>query len=99
VGAVGGAFTARRTREGAGFAPSGRLPASLCCAQVQYPGYSETEKTVRHEITMWITRQTAELAWIGIGEVIDPSSPAAVRKEVVDMVVPELEHQHLIPPL
>jgi len=47
---------------------------------VQYPGYSETEKTVRHEITMWITRQTTELAWIGIGEVTPAHPPPSGKK-------------------
>ena len=66
--------------------------------EVHHPGYTETESTVRHEITMWVTRDTAILVWAGTGEVIDPSSAEAVKKEVVEMVVPELVKQKLIPP-
>jgi len=66
--------------------------------EVQHSGYTETEHTVRHEISMWITRGSARMVWAGTGEVIDPSSPEAVKKEVVEMVVPELVANKLIPP-
>jgi hypothetical protein len=55
-------------------------------------------KTVRHEITRWITRESALMGWSGIGEVIDPNSPDAVRNQVVEMVAPELVRQQLLPP-
>ena len=65
--------------------------------EVHRPGYTETEKTVRHEITMWITRGSARMVWSAIGDVINPNSSDEVRNEVVTAVVPELERQLLIP--
>jgi hypothetical protein len=36
------------------------------------------------------------MVWTATGEVIDPNSPDAIKKEVVNLVVPELVRQHLI---
>jgi hypothetical protein len=38
------------------------------------------------------------MVWTGTGDVIDPNSPDAVKKEIVNLVVPELVRQRLIAP-
>lgn len=62
------------------------------------PGYVDREQHVRNEINVWTTGEDGRLVWAGIGEVIDPRSAKAVRDQVVDVVLPELEEQGLIPP-
>ena len=61
------------------------------------PPTVDTEKVVRHAIDVWATKEPGALVWTGTGETLDPTSAEAVRREVTDLIVPELEHQGIIP--
>lgn len=64
---------------------------------VYYPGYTETEKVVRHEVNVWTTGKDGQLIWSGTGDVVDPSSGQDVNAQIVRLIVPELASQGIIP--
>jgi len=65
---------------------------------VQQPGFTDTNKVVRHEIMVFTpAKETGHLVWSGTGEMINPSSRDAVRSEIAGLVVPELGKQGIIP--
>ncbi|MGD0338152.1 MAG: hypothetical protein ABSB78_05135 [Bacteroidota bacterium] len=64
---------------------------------VQQPGYTDTTKIVRHEVSIFTTQEGGHLVWAGTGEMIDPSSREAVRNEITGLVIPELARQGIIP--
>ncbi len=64
---------------------------------VQQPGYTDTTKIVRHEVSVFTTQEGGHLVWSGTGEMIDPSSREAVRNEITGLVIPELARQGIIP--
>jgi hypothetical protein len=64
---------------------------------VQQPGYTDTSKVVRHDVSVFTTQEGSRLVWAGTGEMIDPTSREAVRGEIVGLVVPELARQGMIP--
>jgi hypothetical protein len=66
--------------------------------EVHHPGYTETERVVRHEIHLWTTTEGGRLVWAGTGAVLDPRERGAVRQEIVDLILPELTRNGLIPP-
>ena len=66
--------------------------------EVQLPGYTDTSKTVRHEVNVLTTQpEGGLLVWAGTGEMINPSSREAVRNEITGLIVPELARQGIIP--
>jgi hypothetical protein len=65
--------------------------------EVYEPAFSDTLKIMRHEIELWSTKETGQLVWAGTGETLDPSSREAVRKEITDLIIPELARQGIIP--
>lgn len=67
-------------------------------AEVHHPGYTETERVVRHEVHLWTTRDGGRLVWAGTGEVLDPHERGAVREEIVKLIIPELTAKGLLPP-
>lgn len=64
---------------------------------VQEPGYTDTNKVVRHEASVFTTEENGRLVWAGTGEMINPSSREEVRSEITDLIVPELARQGIIP--
>lgn len=64
---------------------------------VQQPGYLDTTKVVRHEVSVFTTLDRGSLVWSGIGELIYPNSREEVLDEVTDLVIPELARQGIIP--
>jgi len=64
---------------------------------VQQPGYTDTNKVVRHEVNVFTTQEGSSLVWAGTGEMINPSSREAVRGEITGLFVPELARQGIIP--
>lgn len=65
--------------------------------EVYEPGYSDTLKVMRHDIELWSTKENGQLVWAGTGETLDPSSREAVRKEITELIIPELARQGIIP--
>ncbi|MFI5252225.1 MAG: hypothetical protein ACHQQQ_07315 [Bacteroidota bacterium] len=66
--------------------------------EVQQPGYTDTSKIVRHEVDVYSTAgEGGHMIWAGTGETLDPSSGAAVKDEVTNLVIPELANQGIIP--
>ncbi len=64
---------------------------------VQQMGYTDTNKVVRHEITVFTSEQEGvRLVWAGTGELINPSSPEEVRQQISDLIAPELARQGII---
>jgi hypothetical protein len=59
-------------------------------AEVEHPGYAETERTVRHRIDVWSARDGGHLWWSGEGQNVDPESSDVISHEIVRTVVPEL---------
>jgi hypothetical protein len=64
---------------------------------VVHPGYTDSDRVVRQEINVWTTKEAGYLVWAATGETLDPSSGEAVRDEITGLIVPELEHQGIIP--
>lgn len=64
---------------------------------VYFPGYTETENVVRHEVNVWTTGGGGQLIWSGTGDVVDPSSSQDVNAQIVRLIVPELARQGIIP--
>jgi hypothetical protein len=64
---------------------------------VQQPGYTDTNKVVRHEVNVFTTQEGGSLVWAGTGEMINPSSRESVRSEITGLIVPELARQGIIP--
>jgi hypothetical protein len=63
---------------------------------VQEPGYSDTSKVVRHEVSVFATKDGGYLIWAGTGELIYPDSRDEVRNEITGLVIPELASQGII---
>ncbi len=67
---------------------------------VEYPGYTETQELVRHEVNVWsAATKGGRLVWMGTGEFLDPTSSAETNREITEMVLPELSSGNLIPPV
>ena len=65
--------------------------------EVQQPGYTDTDKVVRHEVNIFTPQEDGgRLVWSGTGELMNPSSREEIRHEISDMVIPELSHQGII---
>jgi len=65
---------------------------------VQQPGYTDTNRVVRHEVMVFTPqKETGHLVWSGTGEMINPASRDAVRSEITGLVIPELANQGIIP--
>ncbi len=58
---------------------------------------SDTLKIMRHDITLWSTKENGQLVWAGTGETLDPTSREEVRSEITDLIIPELARQGFIP--
>jgi hypothetical protein len=66
--------------------------------EVQEPGYTDTTKVARNEISVFTTQpEGGFLIWAGTGETIDPSSRQQVRHEISSLIAPELVRQGIIP--
>ncbi len=57
---------------------------------VYAPGYTETNRVVRYESEVWMTRGSGRLIWSGTTESINPSSADQVHQEITDIIVPAL---------
>ena len=65
---------------------------------VEEPGYTDTNKVVRHEINFFSTeKEGGHLIWSGTGEMLNPSSRDEVRHEISALVIPELANEGIIP--
>lgn len=64
---------------------------------VQQPGYTDTSKVVRHDVSVFTTENVGRLVWAGTGEMIDPGSGEAIRHEITGLVIPELAREGIIP--
>jgi hypothetical protein len=64
---------------------------------VQEPGYTDTSKIVRHEVSIFTTQEGGRLVWAGTGELINPGSREEVRSEITKVIIPELVRQGIIP--
>lgn len=59
--------------------------------EVSTSGYTETEKLVYHEATVWRTREGGKMAWVGRIETTNPETPQDVSRELADIVIPKLK--------
>jgi hypothetical protein len=68
-------------------------------AQIYTPGYTETQKVVRHKIEVWNTRAQGALVWTATSEVLDPNTSEAVarRNRIVDEIMDDLTKNGVIP--
>jgi hypothetical protein len=64
---------------------------------VYSPGYTEIEKTLRIQFSVYRTGDQGGLLWGTTSETLDPSSAAQVSHEVSQLVVPALVHAAVIP--
>jgi len=64
---------------------------------VQQPGYTDTNKVVRHEVSVFTTQESGRLVWAGTGEMLNPSSREEIRDEITGLVIPQLARQGIIP--
>lgn len=64
---------------------------------VQQPGYTDTTKVVRHEVSVFATDEGGRLVWAGTGELINPASRQEIKDEITSLVIPELARQGIIP--
>ena len=65
-------------------------------AEVHEPGYVETDRIVRNRVDVWSTRRNWRLVWSGTTESINPTSSAAVNRQIAKLIVPELLSQGII---
>jgi hypothetical protein len=64
---------------------------------VYTPGYMETDTKAQLETNLYSTStQDGQLAWTGTSSIVDPRSPTAAIKDVVKLVVEQLQKQNLI---
>ncbi len=59
-------------------------------SQTYAPSYVESDRIVRYENELWMTRGQGRLVWSGTTESINPVSAGAVNKEIADVIVPAL---------
>jgi hypothetical protein len=64
--------------------------------RVREPGYTETDKIVRHQIDVWSSGEDGNLVWSGTTETIDPNSSQDVGREISRLIVPELARAGVI---
>lgn len=64
---------------------------------VQQPGYTDTNRVVRHEVSVFTTQEGGHLVWAGTGQMMNPDSREAIRDEITGLVIPELARQGIIP--
>lgn len=65
---------------------------------VEQPGSTDTDRVVRHEISVFTTQpEGGHLIWAGTGELINPASRDEVRQEISGLISPELVRQKIIP--
>jgi hypothetical protein len=60
------------------------------------PGYVEVDQIVRIRIDIWSAENGGILVWTGTTESVDPTSAEQIRKEVIQLVVPELRRNGVI---
>jgi len=58
--------------------------------EVYSPGYVQTDRVVRYETEVWMTRGPGRLIWSGATESINPASAEQVNKEIADIIVPAI---------
>jgi len=56
----------------------------------------ETDRIVRNRVDVWSTRRNWRLVWSGTTESINPTSSAAVNRQIAKLIVPELLSQGII---
>ena len=64
--------------------------------EVYEPGYTETDKIVRHRVDVWSTRDDWRLVWSGTTESVNPTSSRDVNRQIAKLIVPELLNQGVI---
>jgi hypothetical protein len=67
-------------------------------ARVREPGYTETEKVIRHQIDLWTADQGGRLVWTATSESFDPTSSLEVNRAIRRAIAPELAKQGMLPP-
>ncbi len=65
---------------------------------IYQPGYVEISTIVRQEVNVSTTKDEGYVIWTGTGEVIDPSSFKQVNHEIINLILPELTKNGIIPP-
>ncbi len=65
--------------------------------EIEHPGYTRTEKVAQQEIQVWSTTGKGQLIWSGTTQTIDPSSSKDIENQIVNLIVPELANQGIIP--
>jgi hypothetical protein len=66
--------------------------------QVEHPGYVEALTTARREVDVYMTRNGGgQMIWSAISETPDPKSARDVQNQLVNLVVPRLVKQGIIP--
>lgn len=65
-------------------------------ADVYAPGYVESDRVVRYEIEVWMTRGAGRLVWSGTTESINPESTGQINSEIADVIVPPLVHSGVL---
>lgn len=63
---------------------------------VYQPGYVEQDQIVRVRIDVWSSDGSGIMVWSGTTESINPSSTDQLRKEIMQLVVPELRKSGVI---
>jgi hypothetical protein len=63
---------------------------------VQQPGYTDTTKIVRHEVSIFATEDGGRLVWAGTGELINPNNREEIKSEIAHLVIPELARYKII---
>ena len=66
-------------------------------ADVEEPGYIETERVVRHRVDLWATGNGGEMVWTATGNQVDPTSSRDVNEGLTQKVVHELAEQGIVP--
>jgi hypothetical protein len=64
--------------------------------EVYHPGYTETERVVRAEISVWLARGEQRMLWAATGQSFDPRDATQASHDMASAVVERLARAHLI---
>jgi hypothetical protein len=64
---------------------------------VYVPGYSESDRIVTNEVTIWDARKDGQMVWSASTASTNPTDAKALRQQVTNLIVPALKKDGIVP--
>ncbi|MEP7028108.1 MAG: hypothetical protein ABI960_05895 [Candidatus Eisenbacteria bacterium] len=64
---------------------------------VYRPGYTETERVVNNEVTIWDARKDGQMVWSATTATTNPEKPKELIAEITKLLVPRMARDGIIP--